>query len=89
LGRKSYSGGNLTVAVSAATTGADDTTQHLIAGSGNWPATPNVVNTTQPISGLWLRYYFVGQVPANATQLGFLCMVKLITAASRRSSRPP
>jgi len=71
LGRKSYSGGNLTVAVSAATTGADDTTQHLIAGSGNWPATPNVVNTTQPISGLRLRYYFVGQVPANATQLGF------------------
>jgi hypothetical protein len=42
LGHRSYSGGNLTVAVSAATTGADDPTQHLIAGSGNWPATPNV-----------------------------------------------
>ena len=60
LSHRSYSGGSLTVAVSAATTGADDTTQHLIAGSGNWPATPNVVNTTQPISGvtiiLWVTF---------------------------------
>ena len=51
LGHKSYSGGNLTVAVSAAMTGADDTTQHLIVGSGNWPATPNAIWSSRRARG--------------------------------------
>ena len=51
LSHRSYSGGSLTVAVSAATTGADDTTQHLIAGSGNWPATPNAIWSSRRARG--------------------------------------
>jgi hypothetical protein len=68
--QSSYSGGALNVAVSAATTGADDTAAHLIANSGNWPVAPNVISTTQVLTTSWQRYYFTGLVPSNATQLG-------------------
>ena len=51
LSHRSYSGRNLTVAVSAGTTGADDTTQHLIAGSGKRPATPNAIWSSRRARG--------------------------------------
>lgn len=72
LAGANFSGTAVNVGVSASTTAGNDTSANLLIAGGNWPATPQVINSTFVPTTTWTRYTFTGNVPATATQLGVL-----------------